>query len=211
MIIPGIVAAGRRIPVGSAITRVASTTQTAASTAAFTINAPAGLTAGDLILFALFNAYQDETASTPDGFSLVANLSTGSNRLYLFTKVAGASEPATYSTTRGGADSAAGVCVAYRGASGVDVVGSIVFSKTAPSITPTTAGVLLGLFGSEQSSTSLGTITPPAGMTMVTSADRLYTHLVLCDENPSPSGATGDKTIAYTGTQGQAAVLLQIA
>jgi hypothetical protein len=138
----------------------------------FTVNRPAGVQNGDfLVFFIYFSNHVRTIAASPAGttqylYDTVALLDT----LYIYTKVAGASEPATYTfSNEGVSDRGAVVCVALRGATTINSASVVARSSgtgvsTSNSFTSTSPGYQL-FCGCIDSGTAPAVTTPPAGFT----------------------------------------------
>jgi hypothetical protein len=181
--------------------RSVSSASNATSTSVI-IPAPAGIVAGDAMVAAIA-ARGGPTITPPVGWTLVRQDINGSTmRQAVFVRIAGASEPTSYSFTLSNAQSAAGGIVAYSGVdptSPIDVHGGVVnassTSITAPSITTTGADrMLVGLFGIPQ----LTTVAPPAAMSerydqTVPSTNTYKVTTAGADESFVAAGATGPR------------------
>ncbi len=196
---------------GGAITLVGSSSAVRASAPSLSLTRPVGVQAGDLIVLAVHT--DTPRTMSASGFTVAAALSSTTNSCYVFTKVATGSEPTSYSVNLGGSyEYGAGVCAVYRGASAVVTVGMRSTTTTAPSITPTTPGVLLGVFTAESSSSAeLLTFSPPSGMNTVNSALAQYSQLAVAEKNPQAAVATGSKTCELYAVAAGASFLMQIA
>src|SRR2546426_2221373 len=193
-----------------------------------TIGKPAGVVSGDLLVAAI--SVRSANPSTPSGWNLVwcgtSGSSTGSTTscpasstvsLAVYYKVAGASEPATYSgwtTTQ----KAAGVITAYYNvntSTPIDVQNGTGFtsgvtSLSTPSITTAAANTMLvASFGAADGAditfgTSLAGL--PAGMTdewdvngqAASGGARPAAHAAMVGAVQDCIGATGQKTVNYT-------------
>jgi hypothetical protein len=138
--------------------------------ASIAVAKPAGTTAGDVLLAAL-DVIAAPAVSAPAGWSLVRTdtsaASTPTVGQTVFVHVAGASEPAAYVFSWATAHGAAGEVLAYRGVDAAHPIdghsGAVAAasSVTAPAVTGTAGGALVGLFGVND----VRATTPPAGMT----------------------------------------------
>src|SRR3989475_5119316 len=192
-----------------------------------TIGRPAGVVSGDLLVAAI--SVRSANPSTPSGWTLVwcgnSGSSTGGSTcpasstvsLAVYYKVAGASEPATYSgwtTTQ----KAAGVITAYYNVNTSTPINvqngtgftSGVTSLSTPSITTATANTMLvASFGAADGAditfgTSLTGL--PAGMTdewdvnsqAASGGASSAAHAAMFDAIQDGIGATGQKTVNYT-------------
>ena len=142
------------------------------SGAALTIPMGAGIASGDLDLVAIYLETDTNTIATPpSGYTLVqSGVNTGAFGLYLYYKIAGASEPSTSFTPTSSAWRTA-VSACFSGGSGsgsfVDVTSAVSqadavvnTSQTAPSVTTTAANDLLiwvyGNFSGNNPATTTG-------------------------------------------------------
>ncbi len=173
-----------------------------------TVTKPAGVASGDLLV--AFAAVSDETAGnnadTPSGWSLVTSESEwwGNLQLAVFAKVAGGSEPASYSFTGFDAfDAGAVVLLAY---SGVDTTSPIQTSATqafsfsdalAASVTVSSPPAVLVVAYSIADESSAAT---PSGMTARRSTHTSFPTDVLAtfDETRPDAGATGSRSSNIT-------------
>jgi hypothetical protein len=154
-------------PVG-AVFRSASSGSNATATT-LVIAKPAGVVAGDALL-ASVAVRGNPVLTPPAGWTLVRlDLSGGTIRQAIYVRIAGASEPVSYTFTLSNAQSAAGGIVAYSGVdptTPIDAHGGQInassTSLTAPSITTTGANRMLVAF---YAIPNLTTYTAPAGMT----------------------------------------------
>ncbi len=188
------------VPSGIAFRSASSANNATATT--LVIPAPTGVASGDAML-AVVSVRAAPTITPPAGWTLVrqdANAST--MRQAVFVRVAGGSEPASYTFNLSSAQSAAGGIVAYSGVDGttpVEVHGGQLnassTSITAPSITTTGANrQIVGFFGTPV----LTSMTPPGGMTerydqTVPSTNTYKVTSGAADENVAAAGATGTR------------------
>ena len=186
--------------------------------ASITVNVPADLRSGDLLLAAI--SVRDAPAITaPAGWTLVRNdAAPGELRTAVYARAVTGSEAAGYTWTFSASERAAGMIVAYRGVSGVGVTGASVnasgsASIVAPSVTPGSAGTTLVSFFSVRDS---GSIASPASM--LERADLGSTgsngvRIALADEYRSGSTATGSRTASAANEEniGQSVILLPAA
>ncbi len=180
---------------------ISASVGSATSSSTLTVDKPAGVESGMLMLAFGFSSFTGLLGTLP-GWTLVYD-GTGSGNigLAIYSKIAGESEPSNYSWADG---SQARTChiLAYQGGRGlIDVVGAKTEATsstltTAGSITPTRPGVLVSAFCGKSTGRSVSS--PPAGM-----SQRTFDNSNLCcatyDLSPSPKGATGDKTLTWSG------------
>jgi hypothetical protein len=167
------------------------------------IGRPAGVKAGDFLLaqitFEKGSAAGSNSQITPSGWALVRRTNRGSDLgQAILYRVAGATEPASYTWTYPQALKAAGGILRY---TGVSTIGPIVASSgntgdsgtlTAPGVGAIERSALVAFFGLKKQGTSLST---PPGMT-----GRYYFEspqdvaILGADEPRASGGATGNRT-----------------
>ena len=160
------------------------------------------------------------TITPPAGWSQVrldANSTT--MRQVVFTHVAAASEPASYTWKLSSSQAAAGVVIAYGGVSTVtpvNVAGGQInasnASVTAPSVTTTKAGAqLVGFFGTGAATT----FTPPSAMTergdVASSAGTFKVTVEGADVSQAAAGATGTRAAKAVGSAANVGQLVALA
>jgi hypothetical protein len=137
----------------------------------FTLNAPAGVAANDVMVAQItVRGGTGETITAPSGWNLIRRDDQSTNLAQaLYYKVATSSEPSSYTWTFGTSHSASGGILDYTGVSTsipIDTSGGQVGSSgtavTAPSVTTTVANDMLADFSGIQ---ALTTFTAPSGMT----------------------------------------------
>jgi len=136
-------------------------------TGAATIAMPAGVTAGNLLLLAVHSA--NETVATPSGWTLEDSIGTGtaaaigSVACYLFSKIAGASEPSVVVADSGNVTG--GAVVALSGALGVSakaksVQATAATAWTMPNITtPGEDNIVLWFVANDRDGNSTSNLT----------------------------------------------------
>lgn len=187
-------------------------------TATHVVDAIPGVIAGDTLLCFMLNsnAASRTINSRPSGFSNVLNRANadGGNAI-LDIKTAGGSEPSTYSWVWNNATSTiASIMIALRAPTGINV-NSAAFDTTTSdtqvlgSITPSNPGALIGFFASRLVAT---VSTPPAGMTAraTTIGKPSTAALSAYSLDPSPSGATGAKTLIWSASAVVVGALVQL-
>lgn len=189
-----------------------------------TINVPAGTAANDVMIASITvracsatsGAACTVTPAAPAGWTLVDTVdqTTGAgtdgfgNRLFVYSRVATAAEPASYTWTFGGTPVHAGAAGGILSFAGVDVTSPVVvsagqatpasYNHTAPSID--TGAVAETMLVSTHTVNSSGTWTPPPGMTeqvdiaSLTPPNSLGLALQMNYEPWAPAGATGTRT-----------------
>jgi hypothetical protein len=177
-----------------------------------TISKPTGTVNGDFMVAAIAIQPYTATITPPSGWTLLRRTDTAggtSNALEIFTKAAGASEPASYTWTLGAFAHAAGGIQSF---SGVDIAAGAVnvengqstgsgTSHDAPSITPTVANTMLVTAHTLSSSR---TWTQPTGMSEAYDIASLPTsnaegQSIVGSYQPHVFLATGIKTATVGG------------
>jgi hypothetical protein len=161
-----------------------------------TCDKPSGLAAGD-VMYAYVMAYDDAVdtvPSPPSGWSIIGTTAGSSQQQStLLRKVAGGSEPATYTFTTTNPGYQDTVILRITGADtttpedGVSSNGGAGLSRTGTGVTTTGANRLLLLFTSGY---SRPVVTDPAGMTEVLVNDIVND---IWSESRTTAGATGDR------------------
>ncbi len=197
-----------------------SVTQQTTGSANLTINKPMGGTAetntaeGDLMIAMMASSNNPSGTWTGDtGWTEVAD--QGNNlMLRVAYKIAGASEPSSYTFTSTSGDSGAikaGAILTYRKGA-YDVVGGFGTNSSntvAPSIT--ISSVFSLLIGAAFNSGGSVTVTPPAGMTTrVSNSDLTAPSFGIFEEGFELAGATGSRTFSAGGSNTRASILLSI-
>ena len=189
-------------------------TSATANASSVTVNKPSLAVDGDFLVFYVVLSNRTRVlAAPPSGLTLEVNDNSTQNRNALYSRVC-SSEPSSYTfSTTGFSDNFCVLCLAYRGVSSIDVIGSFAgvaaASISAPSITIPGGGVLLALFGSEQGSGGDTVATPPAGFTARTSGARSNATCVSYEKSSPVAGATGTATLVWANAA-QAKVGFQI-
>jgi|GEM_PF-1299101 len=182
--------------------RGSATVAEIASGTSVTVNKPALVSAGDLILAFAYASSWDSGANSwgiPTGFSLAAGVSGRS----CFVKVATGSEPSTYAFTKnGGGATVMGVImvVIAGGSAGPNGQSG---NATGPSITLASPGLLLA-FGAAFSASV--TIATPSGMTPVLIDNNATAPSLALFSQVVPAGATGTRAL----TSANATIMLGI-
>ncbi len=170
--------------------------------ASLVIVRPQGLQAGDAMVAGI-TVSGTPTVTAPAGWTLVRNDSRSSTlRQVVYVKIAGSSEPASYTWTFSSSAGAAGEISAYIGVDQTTPVDASAGQSSAsstsisvPSVTTTSDGdLLVALFGIATNAT----ITPPSAMLAQASAtatagkDKVASELA--DQIAGPAGATQART-----------------
>jgi hypothetical protein len=157
---------------------------------------PPGTTSGDVLLAAVSLRNSSAGIGVPAGWTQTINASeSGALRTVVYRRVAGGSEPASYTWTFSASTSAAGLIAAYFGVDtatpveAADGYGNSSSTQiTAPGVNTKTAGAVLV----NVSSTAVTTvIAPPPGMTERFEQGGTGVALSLNDEPRATVGATG--------------------
>ena len=182
---------------GSVVFRSGSTFSTASATA-LTVAKPAGLAAGDVVL-ATVSSRGAPRITAPAGWTLVVSTANSTTMVQaVYSHVAGASEPASWTWTLSKTQVAVVQLDAYSGVSTSAPVRTSAGQAnasgrtvTAPAVAATGGDLAVALFGTGRGST----FTPQAGLverTEVTSATG----------SKKVSGAAADRAVTATGTVG---------
>jgi hypothetical protein len=160
------------------------------------------------------------TITPPAGWTLVRqDVNGNTHRQSIFVRVAGGSEPASYTFTLSAAQSAAGGIVAYSGVdpnTPVDVHGGQVnaasTSATAPSISTTGPNRMVVTF---YATPNLTTFTVPGGMTerydqQVPAANQYKVTASADDQLVTPSGATGTRVATVANSAASVAGIVAL-
>ena len=179
-----------------------SATLSAAGTS-ITVNAPAGLAAGDVMYAVVGSNSAGDTIAAPTGW--VADQSSNAGpTLYTFYKVATSTEPASYSFTLSASNPLYALIADYTGVNNTTPLnvasvqdgGQNTGSPAFASLTTTVAGCQI-LQCLTVGDIAADTFTPPTGYVLEVSSAYAYKGQVyLADLNQSAAGATG----ALTGT-----------
>lgn len=184
------------------ITLRAKTDPTSVTDTSFSVNKPSGTLEGDLMLMAI---YASNTALSvpvlPDGWQQVQEGAiTGLVGPLAFYKVAGASEPSSYTLTTASSQTLAIGVLSFYGASPIAVdtaayqANSSSTNRTMPSVTASAAGLYVGLAGLALNLAS----SPPGGSTEQWDVASGTRRVYCLSAATSGAGATG--SYAATGT-----------
>lgn len=187
--------------------------------ATLTINVPAATAAGDLML-AVVTSANTTAPATPSGWTkeTTASTSFGSGSMTVFTRIASAAEPASYSWTLGGTFEASGAVGTYVGVNTaspvqVEAVGSgNSKSAQAPSVTTTAANTLV-VTALSYNAVGVITVTPPPGTTQrgaVLSPGGFF-GTVAADFLQATAGATGVQAFQLQSKSPYAAATIALA
>ena len=184
-----------------------------ASTASTAVNKPAGGASGDVFVTAVYLETDTNTITTvPSGWTLLfAEANTAAFKLHTYAKLAGGSEPASYTWGFNVAGFNAVVTGAYSGgtgtgtlldlANGAQADAAITSAQTAPSITTTGADrMLVFAFGTFAGTTVTGTSGAASNYRGQSAGTALG------DALRATAGATGTSAPTGTGTEDYAAI-----
>jgi hypothetical protein len=182
-----------------------------------TINKPAGVVQNDMMIASIAVGPNTATVTPPSGWALVRRTdnATASNSLAVYTKLAGASEPASYDwTLSSGHTGAAGGIMAFSGADPTIEADSGVNTPagTASTTNPVTTAFSNTMIITSHVGSSAGggpiTWTPPSGMSETVDAMGGFQALEMNYVLQSGAGASGAKTAtASTPVTGNAHIL----
>lgn len=208
------------VPVASAATIGFRSAASAAggTNSSLTITKPTGTVSGDVLVAAIAIRPETLTITPPSGWSLVlsqANTNTQANAVAVYTKVAGASEPTSYTWSfSAGSTGSSGGIAAFTGVDSVTPVNvsggattgvSASVSVNAPSVTTTVANTMLVTVHADSNA---NTWAPPSGMTeafdtsSVTPINDVGESVELNYLAQSSIGSTGVKTATVEQTSG---------
>ena len=171
-----------------------ATNQLSGSSSDITINKPTGTASGDVLVAAIYSAGNNITDTPPSGWTQVTKVNINNRQLWLYYKVAGGSEPASYTWTAsysnagGGIDRYSGVDNTTPEDATVTTNNGTGTSATYSGVTTSTDGAML--VGTACSNNINVAYTPPSGFTEEWELDR---H-TLTDNIQASAGASGDKT-----------------
>ena len=180
----------------------ASSTASTNSSKSLSVPRPAGVQTGDVLLAGISVGGAPASVTAPTGWTLIQVSASGSSiKQYVFRKVAGAGEPASYTWSFPSKYGIAAETLAYSGvstASPVDVFGAQVNARsssiTAPSLSAGAPGELLvGFFGTA-AATSVNPATGMLERAERSSSGSKKTTLEAADDALDVSGATGIRT-----------------
>lgn len=169
------------------------------------INKPTGTVQNDGMVAYIYVNQANASITPPSGWThqQEANFAFGLGYVHGYTKLAGASEPSTYTWTTAGSNSWNGGIKSYSGVNTTTLVdvsaqntGGSDTSPVASSVTTTTANTMLSCGYAGWS--TVQTVTPAGSMTERFDVNSIKT-LEACDESIAAIGATGTRT-ATIGT-----------
>ena len=215
-----------RVAFATIAQRGTATTAAVTNNASLTINAPAGLQAGDLMIANLVQVNSLTPPTAPTGWTLIdhENLNGVTNRYAsVFYKVAGSSEGSSYTFTvpTGGSVTAIGAIVAFSGVNSTtpfDVTpGSIQVNAsgndTAPGKTTVTANdaiVMLGQAAGSAPTWSNWTTTSPGALTAILNYQGTETSIGAAWALKATAGATGNGTATLSPGERNGGILLAL-
>lgn len=192
--------------------RSASQAIAASGSGSWTVPAPAGVTAGDLLLAFTTAGGSSYTGLTANEFTQTGsdgpNAGNGESPCRVWLRVAGGSEPANYTFGRPSSTVALGEIVALVGADTANPVdaalswgsGAAASSHVAPSISPSMAGSMLVCGWRGASIGTSNSYTVPGSMVERADQPNLNHLQALATELRAAAGATGTRTATATGT-----------
>lgn len=187
----------------------AASTQNASSSTSLVINKPTGTASGDLMI-AVMSIPANSTWTGGTDWTEVAD--QGSNpSLRVAYKVAGGSEPASYTFTSSANNTGSGTILTYRYAAYDTIAGAFTTGANPlliSSITSTQGqSVLIAAGARSATSVTLGT---PVGMTArATDNDATSPSRIVCDQI-IPKGPTGVRSMSTGNTSGVSGIMLSV-
>ena len=142
--------------------------------------------------------------TVPSGWTMVTNSVSGTRRVVLASKVATASEPATYSFTTTTTAARHWWCATYRGVStvtaGTPGYSSSGTSTVAPAIVMPAGGILVASLCKVSGGINQTVTSHPSGLdSRITLTSTAYC-MAAYDALGQPAGDTGSRTVAWSGT-----------
>jgi PKD repeat protein len=194
---------------GQIVREVVSTVVNATATSSVTIPAPAGTTAGNVLVACLaLNGGSVSSSGVPAGWTLIAAATGAANpHVYGYYHVAGSSEPSNFTWTLGSSVANGAGIARYSGvraASPIDATattasGASATTGTVPGVTTATSGAMLvGCMGINSSSTAV-LIDPPSGM--AEAWDIGGKRQELADHVQAAAGPSGSRTWTFSSTR----------
>ena len=175
--------------------RAASSTTTITGGGGFTLTAPAGTVAGDVLIVQFFDVIDSKSGvvgTAPAGWT---QQGTGDDGNYphivwrTFTRVATGSDSFVWSGGANWTAPLAAAMIAVSGGSDVDVAGTVSFAgATAASVTTTAPTLLVGLWATFANSTAA-----PASMTARSNVNHIGLSQVIATQELTATGATGTR------------------
>lgn len=189
------------------LTFVSSTGAGSGAAANLSINKPSGAASGDTAYVIVWYIGSTPTIA---GFVDEGGVATTFYKFRVFSRTIDGSEGSSF-TIVDATNGKNAICLLYRGGTGaVDIIGtkSETSSATsnAPSINRGNAGVLLAGF---MNGSGWSVTTPPSGMTQRV-INTAWLVVTVYDLNPSPTGASGTKTLVWSASADVMAFQLQI-
>jgi hypothetical protein len=172
----------------------------ASGSTSYTAPLPAGILAGDYLIFA---AYRNQGGSItgPAGWTSIVNVASSLLRLLVWSKIATGSDVNPVGTGSSSSQYAS-LCAAYRGLSGVDAIASSAVGPSAsmnsPTTTTTGANKLVHIVGAERDTTGPGEIAMAAEITprIDTFSPSDFYKIRLGDEEDLTPGLTSVRSVA---------------
>lgn len=184
---------------------------------------PAGVASGDLLVIFVAVARADAVVDVPSGFTLIDAVDNGSQfvaELRAFWKIAGGSEPSTYSVSCTAGMAISAIVGAWRGVDQTTPVpthASVSLTSSTsilcPSVTAATSDTALICFYADIDGQSTATYTPAAGMTnrILYRSSNAGVPLAVDGQSISATGATGTRTATASASHGWGAISFLIA
>ncbi len=172
-----------------------------------TINKPAGVLENDMLVAIMGQDGANATWTGDTGWTEKIDQGVQPN-LRIATKVAGASEGVSYTFTQSSTRKAAGIILHFRDAA-FDQIGTINTGSplVAGGITPTSSGILIGAYLSNQSG---ATFTTPSGMAPIASFNTYSASYRIFQQDIATGATTGMRFSTVTGGKSDAGVLFNM-
>jgi hypothetical protein len=187
-------------------TFVAAATPVGDNVASKAINKPTGTLEGDVMVTVVHTA-SDRTITPPSGWTHIHTSSVGDHQVAVYRKVAGASEPGSYTWGISSSTTFILHCLTYRGVDSSTPVddeatagSASTSSLNAPSVTTGRNRMVLVAAGFKNSTT----VSTPSGTTSRSyfegNGASTFASSRVCDFAQESAGATGAKTFSFGST-----------
>ena len=156
------------VPSGGSISFVAGNQYSSTSTKNIVLTKPTGTTTGDYLLMCATYYTGIQSLNAPAGWSIIASVTNSANNTVCYNKVAGGSEPSSYTFTYAfnGQTGASAAIMDYRNTSGIDPSATTLTNNTA-AFTSAAAGNAICI-APNAGNQSCGTISAYTSSTQVT-------------------------------------------
>jgi hypothetical protein len=180
-----------------------------------TVVAPSGIIDNDIIIaYGYSDSVNRSLTIVPSGFTVhqSSDSASSNNASYFIASKLASSESGNYAFRWNANASNTIALLVYRNATNSSRLigaetGSTTSTSTAASITPTIAGALVACFGINSNRTIT---TAPSGMDLLVSQTASTPSVAIYGITPNPTGATGNKTLVWSGANANSGIQMQI-